>query len=221
MVKRCPAPPTWGQDGTSVATTLGNSHDVPVATFLSTGHVPVTSQGATFLQPHGKGRAMLTDEETSWEKERKVPGLVAKRRRSPGGCSQSHGFPGSPTAGKCQHAEVQASLCGSLTSSKAGTEHLGAVPANSHGSQRVPPCLCLAPPICRLLALRSNEGHSFCPLPWPLPRGGNEGPGAGGRFPETTRVGEGGPGKLWRPSSCSRTSTTFTAWAAASGPRFS
>ena len=44
--------------------TLGNSHDVPVATFLSTGHVPVTSQGATFLQPHGKGRAMLTDEET-------------------------------------------------------------------------------------------------------------------------------------------------------------
>lgn len=96
MVKRCPAPPTWGQDGTSVATTLGNSHDVPVATFLSAGHVPVTSQGATFLQPHGKGRAMLTDEETSWDKERKVPGLVAKRRRSPGGCSHSHSFPGSP-----------------------------------------------------------------------------------------------------------------------------
>lgn len=61
-VKKHPAPPKQGQDGASVAMTLGNSHDVPVALFLRTSHVLVTTQGATFLKPHSKGRVTLTDE---------------------------------------------------------------------------------------------------------------------------------------------------------------
>ena len=50
---------------TSVAMSLVNSHDFPGATLLRAGLVPVTTQGAVFLQSHSKGGATLTDEESN------------------------------------------------------------------------------------------------------------------------------------------------------------
>lgn len=146
-------------------------------------------------------------------------------RRIPGwgGALKRHSFTGFLLVGKCKHTEVQVSLFGSLTSLSVGTECPTRMPASSHCSWRVliPPCLSPFPqpsPQMLIFVLRSNGGHSLCLPPWPLPRGGNEGPGAGVGFLETTHIGERGLEKLWRPS-CSRSRTTFATWAAASRPR--
>lgn len=157
-----------------MAVTLVNSHDFPGATLPGTGHVPVTTPGALLLLSHGKGGAMLADEETGAGRRDRAFRWLKGRGVLGGGLGP--GFPGFLPQGKCPHG----SLAESLPSSKVGTCPLPPV--------RVPPCLSPssslpAPsPLSSCASWYKEQGRI---RPWPSTVAFPEVPGAGGGYPET------------------------------------